>query len=159
MALTQITYSNKETLNEQPSIADINKVTADNMNEIKSVVNNGITTIDRIISGEVYSTDEVKTNKVWIDNKPIYRKCIANGSSATNGSKFSLNSISNIDTITNIISKEVRTTGAEIFGNYYDGTSNKFTLQYYSNNNEINTWAGSEQYIVTIFVEYTKTTD
>lgn len=159
MALTQITYTNKETLNEQPSIADINKVTAGDMNEIKSVVNNGITTIDGIISGEVYSTDEVKTNKVWVDGKPIYRKCIANGSSATNGSKFSLNNISNIDKVVNIISKEVRTTGAEIFGNYYDGTSNKFTLQYYSNNNEINTWAGSEQYIVTIFVEYTKTTD
>ena len=24
---------------------------------------------------EVYSTNEVKTNKVWIDGKPIYRKC------------------------------------------------------------------------------------
>lgn len=159
MALTQITYTNKETLNEQPSIADKNKVKADDMNEIKSVVNNAITTIDGIISGEVYLTSEVKTNKVWIDGKPIYRKCIANGSSATNGTKFSLNSISNIGTITNIMSKAVRSTGAEIFGNYYDGTSNKFTLQYYANNNEINTWAGSESYTVTIFVEYTKTTD
>lgn len=108
---------------------------------------------------DIYSTSEVKTNKVWVDGKPIYRKCIANGSSATNGTKFSLNSISNLGTITNIISKEVRTTGAEIFGNYYDGTSNKFTLQYYANNNEINTWAGSETLTVTIFVEYTKTTD
>lgn len=25
---------------------------------------------------DIYSTDEVKTNKVWIDGKPIYRKCI-----------------------------------------------------------------------------------
>lgn len=39
MALTQITYTNKETLNEQPSIADKNKVKAADMNEIKSVVN------------------------------------------------------------------------------------------------------------------------
>lgn len=39
MALTQITYTDKETLNEQPSIADKNKVKAADMNEIKSVVN------------------------------------------------------------------------------------------------------------------------
>lgn len=107
----------------------------------------------------VYSTNEIKTNKKWINGKPIYRKCIANSSSATNGTQFSLNSILNMETLTNIISKEVRSTGAEIFGNYYDGSSNKFTLQYYANNNSINTWAGSETYTVTIFVEYTKTTD
>lgn len=37
--MAQITYTNKETLNAQPSIADKNKVKADDMNEIKSVVN------------------------------------------------------------------------------------------------------------------------
>lgn len=39
MALSLITYTDKETLNEQPSIADKNKVTDGDMNEIKSVVN------------------------------------------------------------------------------------------------------------------------
>ena len=34
-----ITYDNKSTLNPQPSVADANKVTSDDMNEIKSVVN------------------------------------------------------------------------------------------------------------------------
>lgn len=177
MALTEITYTNKETLNEQPSIADKNKVKAADMNEIKSVVNTNagkvgdlanldtttktsiVDSINELIDGEAYSTSEVKTNKVWVDGKPIYRKCIANGVSATNGTKFSLSSISNLGSLTDIISKEVRSTGAEIFGNYYDGTSNKFTLQYYSTPNEINTWSGSETYTVTIFVEYTKSTD
>lgn len=92
MALTQITYTNKETLNEQPSIADKNKVKADDMNEIKSVVNTNasnvgdlanlnttantsiVAAINELKGGEVYSTSEVKTNKVWIDGKPIYRK-------------------------------------------------------------------------------------
>lgn len=37
--MAKITYTNKETLNSQPSIADKNKVKADDMNEIKSVVN------------------------------------------------------------------------------------------------------------------------
>lgn len=37
--MSQITYANKTTLSPQPSIADENKVTADDMNEIKSAVN------------------------------------------------------------------------------------------------------------------------
>lgn len=40
MAVQTITYDDKVALNENPSIADINKVTDDDMNEIKSVVNN-----------------------------------------------------------------------------------------------------------------------
>lgn len=37
--MAKITYTNKETLNSQPSIAAKNKVTSDDMNEIKQVVN------------------------------------------------------------------------------------------------------------------------
>lgn len=37
--MNEITYQNKVALNENPEIADINKVTDDDMNEIKSVVN------------------------------------------------------------------------------------------------------------------------
>ena len=37
--MAKIQYQNKETLNEQPSVAAINKVTDDDMNEIKQVVN------------------------------------------------------------------------------------------------------------------------
>lgn len=37
----------------------------------------------KLESDDVYSTDEVMTNKTWIDGKPIYRKCFY---SATNWS-------------------------------------------------------------------------
>ena len=37
--MAMITYDNKSTLNPQPSVADVNKVKAEDMNEIKSVVN------------------------------------------------------------------------------------------------------------------------
>ena len=40
MAVQTITYTDKVALNENPSVALINKVTDDDMNEIKSVVNN-----------------------------------------------------------------------------------------------------------------------
>lgn len=43
MAVSTITYSNKVALNENQSVADINKVKADDMNEIKTVVNNNAT--------------------------------------------------------------------------------------------------------------------
>lgn len=43
MAISTITYSNKVALNENSSVADINKVKADDMNEIKTVVNNNAT--------------------------------------------------------------------------------------------------------------------
>lgn len=42
MALNKITYDNKVALDPQPSIANVNKCTADDLNEIKSVVNSGI---------------------------------------------------------------------------------------------------------------------
>lgn len=46
MALTQLTYENKETLVNQPDIEAKNKVTAGDMNEIKTVVNGACTQVD-----------------------------------------------------------------------------------------------------------------
>ena len=40
MAIQKIEYQNKEALVDDPSIAEKNKVTADNMNELKAVINN-----------------------------------------------------------------------------------------------------------------------
>lgn len=40
MAIQTIGYANKVTLNDNTDVADVNKVKADDMNEIKSVVNN-----------------------------------------------------------------------------------------------------------------------
>lgn len=40
--MDMITYADKVALNENPEIQEINKITAENMNEIKTVVNNFI---------------------------------------------------------------------------------------------------------------------
>lgn len=45
MAVQTITYDNKVALNVNPDIADVNKVTDNDMNEIKSVVNNNANNI------------------------------------------------------------------------------------------------------------------
>ena len=54
--------------------------------------------INKDMMQEVYSTEEVKTNKVWIDGKPIYRKVIANNVSCGPSTTISLSSIG-IDTL------------------------------------------------------------
>lgn len=46
--MAKITYENKETLNAQPSIANKNKVSSDDMNEIKTVVNNNDDTLSNV---------------------------------------------------------------------------------------------------------------
>ena len=54
MALSKLTYATKVALNPQPDIADENKVTDSDMNEIKTVVNDAI--------------DQVDTNTTSIEN-------------------------------------------------------------------------------------------
>lgn len=57
-----ITYADKVTLNKNPDVAEINKVTAANMNEIKNVINNLIYPI-----GTYYETSDLNfdPNIMW----------------------------------------------------------------------------------------------
>lgn len=64
--MAKITYSNKETLNAQPSIADKNKVTSDDMNEIKSVVNENDDTL--ISQGTIINN--IKGTLLWTNENP-----------------------------------------------------------------------------------------
>ncbi len=51
-------------------------------------------------SNEIYSTEEVRTNKVWIDGKPIYRKVFEFTNLNANNTNFPHN-IQNLDQIIN----------------------------------------------------------
>lgn len=46
--MSQITYADKSAINENPGVADINKVKATDMNEIKTAVNDNDTRIENI---------------------------------------------------------------------------------------------------------------
>jgi hypothetical protein len=76
--MSKITYTNKVAVNENEEIPDINKITDDDMNEIKTVVNNNddelITTNTNITNITTYSTDEIVVG-TWM-GKPLYRKII-----------------------------------------------------------------------------------
>lgn len=59
--MAQITYANKVKLNDDPNIPDINKVTDDDMNEIKSVVNENDNDFQNTLPTNLYS-DSTGTN-------------------------------------------------------------------------------------------------
>lgn len=112
-----------------------------------------------INSDNIYSTNEVKTNKVWIDGKPIYRKSYY-GTAVKSGSK-------NIDTISTI-SNVTSYTGTAESG--YDWTWSipnsssgyEATFRMTTNTKQIQLTFGSNygtsnHFVLTI--EYTKTTD
>ena len=52
--MSKITYADKVTLNENPNVADINKVKASDMNEIKNVVNANDDAINEINDKLIY---------------------------------------------------------------------------------------------------------
>lgn len=119
--MAQITYTNKVALNENPEIADINKVTDDDMNEIKSVVNTNdglrgdlstLTTTDKSsvvsavneLNSDKASKNEViisdtqpsaSDNKLWINTGEVGNQVseITNSYSESTGLGYSCNFI------------------------------------------------------------------
>ena len=58
-----------------------------------------VNSINELKNAEIYSTEEVKTNKIWIDGKPIYRKvCQMSNVAASGTGTFDLSSL-NIETV------------------------------------------------------------
>lgn len=108
-----------------------------------------------------YSTDEVKTNKVWIDGKPIYRKVLL-GKLPTGEGENSFN-FSNINII-DFNGKIEANSGAKFkINTYYSPYPNYSISGFISSTGDslkiecgsnYNTNSGYE-----IVIEYTKTTD
>ena len=66
--MSKITYANKSALNPQPSIADENKVTDADMNEIKSVVNGLVTDAYSTDNETAYSANYINSNSANYNN-------------------------------------------------------------------------------------------
>lgn len=58
-------------------------------------------TINEVVADDNYSTNEVTTNKKWIDGKTIYRKVINFGALPNNSSKGVNHNISNLERYVN----------------------------------------------------------
>lgn len=77
-------------------------VDATNLQNAEDGIEEAHNLIDEIINGEIYSMNETKTNKVWINGKQIYRKVI-NTSALPNASNKSIpHNITNLETITSL---------------------------------------------------------
>lgn len=257
--MAKITYADKEALNEVPSIADINKCKATDMNEIKNVVNqnetkilltlsntapaqcstndmyfnttdnliytatgtntwgstgvaptnntlyivlseqtlyayNGTTLVrvgegaggetlpvgseidfdgqasdipvgwEQITDPNSYSTSEVKTNKTWIDGKPIYRKTINFGALPNATTKSVAHGISNLDEVIllNAIAKSgnsYKTIPDVISTNDVQYMGQQIKISISSGNVVIYTETNQSSYSTYVTIEYTKTTD
>ena len=123
--MSQITYTNKETLNAQPSIADKNKVTANDMNEIKTAVNDNdsrITTLENKTVDIEYETPtktgrRFKVGSTWKDEY-IYYKNIGNLANSATATTYETSiSQSSITMITDASGIAVRNDGVSIIMN------------------------------------------
>ena len=72
--MAQITYDDKVALNENPSVAEINKVTDDNMNEIKDTIN----TNTPVGSINLYAGSTAPTGWLICDGSAVSRTTYAN---------------------------------------------------------------------------------
>ena len=141
--MSKITYTDKVTLNENPNVADVNKVKADDLNEIKNVVNAN--------DDKFNYTQEEQRIGTWIDGKPLYRK-VSNVSISDKSTWTSLISIPNLDKLT-----------------YVYGFCNNVTLPRYESSEYYVQFLFEVDYLkymahgisgsATIVTEYTKTTD
>lgn len=164
MVVQKITYDDKSYLNQNPSIADVNKVNDTDMNEIKSVVNNNAT----ILQGNTtYSLNETDTGKTWIDGKPIYRKVIDFGTLPNTSEKHVNLNINNLEKIIFLYGLAYNTQN----GNYFPMPNGSISLTPYlmdlaiadgtgyTNALRIRTQNDRSMFTAYIIVEYTKTTD
>ena len=169
--MSKITYADKVTLNENPNVADVNKVKASDLNEIKNVVNanyddvgdvadlntqdksSTVNAINEINDKFNYSTEE-QIIGTWINGKPIYRKTFV---VSITGHFIIVGNIPNLDIITSCNSYLHRD-GSEYhnINNWGQNDQDFGTTYRYGNNIEFNSSYKGTLYIT---LEYTKTTD
>ena len=147
-----ITFNDKVTLVDQPDIAEENKVTASNMNEIKTQVNNSFT----------YSTSEINTGKIWIDGKPIYRKYItfsqANSGNYTYTHNLGIDSVVSCDAFCSVASQTISSHGYRP-APYIVSNTNFCVISQITENTiitQVGQWTDNTFYIT---LEYTKVSD
>lgn len=153
MALTQITYNDKSNY-QSSSLANEYKVSASDMNEIKSVVNDVCTQVDNSIG---YSTTETAIG-TYTNGETLYRKVIDTGA-LPNASSTSIATGLNNVTIRKIYGIAVHTNGTAIPLPYVAiSTTNMISIAYTSTNYiSIDTSSTDRSgYYGKIYLEYTK---
>lgn len=140
--------------------------TSVNMQDVQTQSQTNTTDINNLKNGEVYSTTEVKTNKVWTNNKPIYRKVVegtlpslqpASGGTADGNIAHG---ISNFDTLVSISGRMLYSSTWFEFPILSSNQKSTAIRTVNSKNIQIraaDSWQAGPT--VVFIVEYTKTTD
>lgn len=126
--------------------------------ELSNKVDINTSDIQKIKDGEIYSTSEVKTNKIWKNGESIYRKIIFG--SATSSTNLHISDyIDNYKEMTDMAYKYKIVSDNNIyFGNYNRGSTEQCI--FVGGNNEEIVFRGSYDFSdFNITLEYTKTTD
>jgi hypothetical protein len=110
-----------------------------------------------------YSTSEVKTNKVWINGKPIYRKCFYVSSFPNNTSIWVATGISNIEQVTYTGGYGQNTNEVIVINSAYNTSYIDSLIYERAGTNagkiRVHTISNRSAYSGYIWIEYTKTTD
>lgn len=118
---------------------------------------------NEIKDGETYSTTEIKTNKTWIDGKPIYRKVVDYGTLPNSSSVTIAHNISNISFVTNATAIIYDPNGTQTFRTLsWSSPSNlSYAIAFEISTTGVIITTGSDRtaYKAYVTIEYTKTTD
>jgi len=136
--------------------------TSTSMSEINTKLGELEQSVTDLKGGEVYSTSEVKTNKKWHNNKPIYRKVFVLTSPTQTGTWTDYtHNIANIDEFTFYSANiNLPTVGHQYFADFYE--SSTYYFNFIPKLTVFSARVGYSQYTnknMTVVVEYTKTTD
>ena len=124
------TMANLQTTNKTSLVNAVNEVNSNvgdltNLNTTdKTSLVNAINEVNSKV--DTYSTNEILTNKVWINNKPIYRKVFTN---------ISVNQIEHLD-ITSLSIDDI----TDLEYKHFDGTNT------YDYSDRYGVWVGNEQF-------------
>lgn len=130
--------------------------TSVNMQNVQTQSQTNATDINNLKSGEVYSTTEVKTNKVWIDGKPIYRKVLHDTTSRSVGNYNIEHGIQNYDEIVSYKTLCYQSSSVIHDGSSTSSLSGSERVTSYFNDSNISirtSWAIVKTIII---IEYTK---
>ena len=115
--------------------------------------------INKKLIQDVYSTNEVRTNKKWIDGKPIYRKVVQITTSSSNVTSWTnLSKIDDIDLLINIFGYINSSSNIKTPVPRYENGS--YFIQFLLNNGYIQyRMSGFLSLPIYLIIEYTKITD
>lgn len=128
--------------------------------ELSNKVDTNTSEIQSIKDAEVYSTSEVKTNKVWIDGKPVYRKVVQN--IVPTGLGINIYTMNDIENVVDYYGIYHQNNGFEKRINFYFSDTDYMTLNFNRKNHTFildNTSNYNNNGTVSLIIEYIKTTD